>query len=146
MAVAFAIVVHRLPPELSIGRAFDVAGVLGRMKIVDLSSRPGARYTLWSGLLGGLFVGLAYFGTDQSQVQRYLSSSVRASRLGLLFNGLVKVPMQFLILSVGIMVFVFAQAQPPSGVPRDQLEALASGPHAADAQAIAVETAAAQAE
>jgi Na+/proline symporter len=85
------------------------------MKVVDFSPRLDTRYTFWSGMTGGLFVALAYFGTDQSQVQRYLSgSSLTESRLGLLFNGLLKVPMQFFILLVGLMVFVFYQFhQPP---------------------------------
>jgi len=137
MVVAFIVVVRQLPPEMTIGRAFDLASVLGRGKIVDLSLRPEQRYTLWSGLLGGLFVGLAYFGTDQSQVQRYLSGSIRASRLGLLLNGLVKVPMQFLILSVGLMVFVFYQFHPaPPSFQSAQLATLQSGAHAVEANAL----------
>ena len=84
------------------------------MNLVDFSVNPSARYTLWSGLLGGFFLAMAYFGTDQSQVQRYLAArSITASRLGLLFNGLLKIPMQFLILFVGVMVFVFYQFNPP---------------------------------
>ena len=92
---------------LPLGDAFHLAGALGKMKIVDFSLRLDTRYTFWSGMTGGLFVALAYFGTDQSQVQRYLSGrSITESRLGLLFNGLFKIPMQFLILFVGVMVFV----------------------------------------
>ncbi|HEX7507154.1 MAG TPA: sodium:solute symporter, partial [Polyangia bacterium] len=87
---------------------------LGRLDAVDLSFDPRARYTLWSGLLGGFFLSMAYFGTDQSQVQRYLGAhSIVESRLGLLFNGLVKIPMQSLILFVGVMVFVFYQFNAP---------------------------------
>ena len=82
--------------------------------MVDFSADLGNRYTFWSGLTGGCFLAMSYFGTDQSQVQRYLSGrSIAESRLGLLFNGLFKVPMQFLILFVGVMVFVFYQFNPP---------------------------------
>jgi solute:Na+ symporter, SSS family len=114
MVVAFAVIVHRLPADLSFGHALSIAGAFGKMNIVDPSLNLGNRYTLWSGLAGGCFLAMAYFGTDQSQVQRYLSArSITESRLGLLFNGLVKVPMQFLILLVGVMVFVFYQFNAP---------------------------------
>lgn len=115
MALALAFIVRALPAQVSVADAARIAGSLGKMKIVDYSARLDTRYTFWSGMTGGLFVALAYFGTDQSQVQRYLSgSSLAESRLGLLFNGLVKVPMQFFILLVGLMVFVFYQFhQPP---------------------------------
>src|SRR6476469_2463419 len=114
MVAAFFVIVHRLPADLSFGHAVDVARVFGRMNAVDVAPSLGSRYTLWSGLLGGCFLAMSYFGTDQSQVQRYLSGrSVAESRLGLLFNGLLKVPMQFLLLFVGVMVFVFYQFNPP---------------------------------
>lgn len=114
MALAFVFVLHALPPQVSFGDALSVAGSLGKMKIVDFSPRFDTRYTFWSGMTGGLFVALAYFGTDQTQVQRYLAGgSLTESRLGLLFNGLVKVPMQFGILLVGLMVLVFYQFQKP---------------------------------
>jgi len=113
MAVAFVVVVMQLPPQISFGRAVGLAGTLGKMNIVDFSPRLDSRYTFWSGITGGFFLAMSYFGTDQSQVQRYLSGrSITESRLGLLFNGLFKVPMQFLILFVGVMVFVFHQFQP----------------------------------
>lgn len=113
MVVAFFVVVMRLPPGLSFGRAVGLAGVLGKMNVVDFSPGLGSRYTFWSGMTGGFFLALSYFGTDQSQVQRYLSGkSITHSRLGLLFNGLLKIPMQFLILFVGVMVFVFHQFNP----------------------------------
>ena len=84
------------------------------MNIVDFSTGLGSRYTFWSGMTGGFFLAMSYFGTDQSQVQRYLSGrSITESRLGLLFNGLVKIPMQFLILFVGVMVFIFHQFNAP---------------------------------
>jgi Na+/proline symporter len=108
MALAAVVLWSRLPASLGFGHALHLAGALGRMKIVDWSMRVETRYTFWSGMTGGLFVALAYFGTDQSQVQRYLGgASLTESRLGLLFNGLVKVPMQALILFVGVLLFVF---------------------------------------
>ena len=114
MVVAFVVIVARLPPEVSFGNALHIAGTLGKLNAVDVSLDPRARYTLWSGLLGGFFLAMAYFGTDQSQVQRYLGArSLTESRLGLLFNGLVKIPMQSLILFVGVMVFVFYQFNAP---------------------------------
>jgi SSS family solute:Na+ symporter len=113
MVVAFFVIVHRLPANLSFANAVHVAGALGKLDVVDASLDPGNRYTLWTGLAGGFFLAMSYFGTDQSQVQRYLSGrSVTESRLGLLFNGLLKVPMQALILFVGVMVFVYHQVTP----------------------------------
>jgi Na+/proline symporter len=115
MALALVFVFRALPAEVSLSDALHIAGSLGKMNVVDFSPRLDTRYTFWSGMTGGLFVALAYFGTDQSQVQRYLSgSTLTESRLGLLLNGLLKVPMQFFILMVGLMVFVFYQFhQPP---------------------------------
>ncbi|HZR10070.1 MAG TPA: sodium:solute symporter [Myxococcales bacterium] len=114
MLAAFFFVLHALPPEVGLVGMARVAGALGKMHAVDPSLRLDTRYTLWSGLIGGLFVALAYFGTDQSQVQRYLGgASLRESRTGLLFNALIKVPMQFLILMVGIAVVVFHQFERP---------------------------------
>jgi Na+/proline symporter len=138
MVVAFVVIVHRLPPELSLGHAISVAGTLGKMNVVDLSPNFGSRYTLWSGLTGGCFLAMAYFGTDQSQVQRYLSGrSVTESRMGLLFNGLLKVPMQFLILLVGVMVFVFYQFNPPPLFFNEaELARAAKTPHAAELRAL----------
>jgi Na+/proline symporter len=114
MVVAFIVIVKHLPPAVSFGNALHIAGTLGKLDALDFSTDLSTRYTLWSGLLGGFFLAMAYFGTDQSQVQRYLSArSVAESRLGLLFNGLVKIPMQSLILFVGVMVFVFYQFNAP---------------------------------
>ena len=91
----------------------NIAASAGKTDILDFSWNPKSRYTIWSGLAGGLFLSLSYFGTDQSQVQRYLSgNSIRESRLGLIFNGLLKVPMQFFILLTGVLVFVFYQFHP----------------------------------
>ncbi len=114
MALAFVFILMNLPNGISASDAFDLAGVFGKMKAVDFQPRLETRYTFWSGITGGTFVALAYFGTDQSQVQRYLSGeSLTQSRLGMLFNGLVKVPMQLMILLVGVLVFVFFQFQAP---------------------------------
>jgi SSS family solute:Na+ symporter len=141
MVVAFVVIVHRLPPDLSLRHAVTVAGTLGRMNVVDFSPDLGNRYTFWSGLTGGCFLAMAYFGTDQSQVQRYLSGrSVTESRLGLLFNGLLKVPMQFLILFVGVMVFVFYQFNaPPLFFNEAELARVAQTPRAAEMRALDVE-------
>jgi SSS family transporter len=138
MVVAFVVIVHRLPPALSFRHAIAVAGTLGKMNVVDLSPDLGSRYTLWSGLTGGCFLAMAYFGTDQSQVQRYLSGrSVTESRMGLLFNGLLKVPMQFLILLVGVMVFVFYLWNPPPLFFNEaELVRAAQTPHAAELRAL----------
>jgi SSS family solute:Na+ symporter len=115
MVTAFVVAVSLFPPEISFVDALRVAGAMGRLNVVDFTFDLTNRYNFWSGLIGGLFVALAYFGTDQSQVQRYLTGhSVTQSRLGLLFNGIAKVPMQFFILLLGVMVFVFYQfVQPP---------------------------------
>jgi Na+/proline symporter len=114
MAIAFGIAVHRLPADLSFGNALEIAGRMGKLQAVDFSLDPSKRYTIWSGILGGFFLSLSYFGADQSQVQRYLAGgSLRASRIGLLFNAIVKVPMQFLILLLGAMVFLFYQFEKP---------------------------------
>lgn len=114
MFVAFFLILDYLPEEVSFAKAIDIAGILGKMEVVDTTFDLENRYTLWTGLLGGFFLALSYFGTDQSQVQRYLGGkSVTESRLGLLFNGLLKVPMQFFILLVGILVFVFFQFNTP---------------------------------
>jgi Na+/proline symporter len=104
----------------------NIAGHSGKLNILDFSIDPANRYTFWSGITGGLFLALSYFGTDQSQVQRYLSGqSIRQSRLGLIFNGLLKVPMQFFILLVGVMVFVFYQfVNPPVFFNKNTLDKL----------------------
>ena len=110
MGIAFTLLLGYLPDEMSISEALHVAGASGKMEILDFSVDANNRYTVWSGVLGGFFLSLAYFGTDQSQVQRYLGGqSVTQSRLGLLFNALLKIPMQFFILLTGVLVFVFYQ-------------------------------------
>jgi len=114
MAVALAIAIRSLPHDVSVLDALHVAGKLGRLNAIDFSFNVTTPYNFWSGMIGGLLVALSYFGTDQSQVQRYLTGETAAeSKLGLLFNGLVKVPMQFFILFVGAMVFVFYQFVAP---------------------------------
>ena len=110
MFAAFFIILSYLPEDISFSKAMDIAGASGKMEVLDFSFDLNNRYTVWTGFLGGTFLMLSYFGTDQSQVQRYLSGkSIRESQLGLLFNGFLKVPMQFFILLVGVMVFVFYQ-------------------------------------
>src|SRR5215469_8554072 len=114
MAIAFAIAVYRLSPDLSFGNTLSVAGKMGKLEAVNFSVDPQKRYTFWSGLIGGFFLALSYFGADQSQVQRYLAGgSLKESRLGLLFNAGVKVPMQFFILLLGAIVFMFYQFEKP---------------------------------
>ncbi len=110
MFAAFFIIIDYLPQDITFQKALRIAGASGKMKILDFSFDLNNRYTIWTGFIGGTFLMLSYFGTDQSQVQRYLSGkSIRESQMGLLFNGLLKVPMQFFILLVGVMVFVFYQ-------------------------------------
>jgi len=114
MVTAFVVLLVKLPANLSLTDALTIAGGFHKMKAVDFSVDVHRRYTLWSGLLGGLFIQLSYSGTDQSQVQRYISgTSLRESRLGLMFNALCKIPMQFFILLLGVAVFVFYQFAPP---------------------------------
>lgn len=133
MAVAAVVVVLRLPDDVSLGSAVRLAGALDRMNVVSFEFDPDSRYTFWSGITGGFFLALAYFGTDQSQVQRYLSGrSLTESRLGLLFNGIFKIPMQFAILMIGVLVFVFHLfVQPPLLFNTTALERVAATPHAA---------------
>ncbi len=110
MFIAFFFILGYLPEDITFSKALKIAGASDKLNILDFSFDAKSRYTFWSGITGGLFLALAYFGTDQSQVQRYLSGkSVRESQLGLIFNGILKIPMQFFILLVGVMVFVFYQ-------------------------------------
>jgi len=110
MIITFFIIMDSLPHELSFNNAMHIAGANDKLNILDFSFDPEKRYTIWSGIAGGFFLAMAYFGTDQSQVQRYLSGkSIRESQMGLIMNGLLKVPMQFFILLTGVMVFVFFQ-------------------------------------
>ena len=110
MITAFCLIMYYMPDGITFKKALDIAGASDKMKVLDFSFDLNNRYTIWTGFLGGTFLMLSYFGTDQSQVQRYLSGkSLRESQLGLLFNGFFKVPMQFFILLTGVMVFVFYQ-------------------------------------
>lgn len=110
MFISFLMIIFLLPPDISLIDAAYVAGNMGKLNAIDFSFDLENRYTFWSGIIGGTFLMLSYFGTDQSQVQRYLGgSSITQSRLGLLTNGIVKIPMQFFILFTGALVFVFFQ-------------------------------------
>jgi Na+/proline symporter len=113
MIITFFLILHYLPNDMTFTSAMHIAGANDKMNIVDFSFDPEEKYTFWSGITGGFFLALAYFGTDQSQVGRYLSGkSVKESQMGLIMNGLLKVPMQFFILLTGVMVFVFFQFNP----------------------------------
>jgi SSS family transporter len=110
MFTAFFIILSYLPENINFSNALEIAGASGKMDILDFSFDFENRYTFWSGIIGGGFLALSYFGTDQSQVQRYLSGrSIKESRMGMIMNGMLKVPLQFFILLVGVMVFVFYQ-------------------------------------
>ena len=114
MVSAGIVIIRLFPEDVSFRGALEIAGTIGRLKTIDFSFNLHDRYTFWSGLFGGLFVALSYFGTDQSQVQRYLTGkSITEIRIWLLFNGIIKVPMQFFILFLGILVFIFYHFSPP---------------------------------
>lgn len=108
MLMAGFLALYMLPDHVSFGDSVQIAGELGKLNLVNLEFNPSDRYNIWSGLIAGTFLFLGYFGTDQSQVARYLSgTSITESRLSLLFNGLLKIPMQFIILFIGVLVYVF---------------------------------------
>ena len=110
MFLAFYFIITNFPNQISFLDALSIAGKAEKLNFLDFSINLKNRYTFWSGITGGLFLSLSYFGTDQSQVQRYLSGrSIRESQMGLIMNGFLKVPMQFFILFTGVMVFVFYQ-------------------------------------
>ena len=148
MITAFFILLAKLPAWLTFHDALTVAGGLNKLEAVDFSFDPSKRYTLWTGVLGGMFLALSYFGTDQSQVQRYLSgSSLRESRLGLMFNAIFKIPMQFFILLLGALIFVFYQFErPPVFFNQTAWQQQAQGENGAKLHAIEAEFAAAHAE
>lgn len=113
MFTTFFLILHLLPNDMTFSNAMHIAGANDKMNILDFSFDPENRYTFWSGITGGFFLMLSYFGTDQSQVGRYLSGkSDKESQMGLIMNGFLKVPMQFFILLTGVMVFVFFQFNP----------------------------------
>lgn len=113
MFITFFLILHLLPNDMTFSNALHIAGANDKMNILDFSFDPENKYTVWSGITGGFFLMLSYFGTDQSQVGRYLSGkSDKESQMGLIMNGFLKVPMQFFILLTGVMVFVFFQFNP----------------------------------
>jgi Na+/proline symporter len=114
LVLALFMAIHLLPGNVSWAKAVSLAGAAGRLNAVTTQFAWDDRYNVWSGLIGGMFLALAYFGCDQSQVQRYLTGkSIGQSRLGLLFNAMAKIPMQFFILFIGVMVFVFFTFEKP---------------------------------
>lgn len=114
MIAAFVLLAVNLPTELTLSDTLTLAGKLHKLEAVNFSTNPGLRYTFWSGLIAATFHMLAYFGTDQSQVQRYIGgASLRESRLGLMFNAVFKIPMQFFILAIGVLLFVTYQFEKP---------------------------------
>src|SRR5208282_966799 len=115
LVISLVMAVHLLPGHISFGNAVSLAGAAGKLNAVNFHFDWNDRYNVWSGLIGGMFLMLAYFGCDQSQVQRYLTGkSIEQSRLSLIFNAMAKIPMQFFILFIGAMVFVlFIFDKPP---------------------------------
>ena len=112
--LAIALIYVKLPGNIGLTETFSLAGSAGKMNMIDFKFNPNERYNIWSGLIASFFLFLSYFGTDQSQVQRYLAGkSLTESRLGLMFNGLLKVPMQFTVLLTGLMVYIFFLFQQP---------------------------------
>lgn len=138
MFIAFGFLISYLGDFVSFGKGLELAGVMEKMEVIDWEFNPESRYNIWSGLIGGLFLQLSYFGTDQSQVQRYLGgSSIRESRLGLMFNGLLKIPMQFFILFVGIMLFLFYQfVLPPLHFNQENVALVKQSEYAANYEAL----------
>ena len=134
MASVFIMIFRRMPADISFFDAAHVAGKMGKLNAITFSFDWKDRYNFWTGLIGGTFLALSYFGTDQSQVQRYLSgSSIAQSRMGLLANGIVKIPMQFSILFLGTMVFVFYQfTAPPLFFNPVEVATVESSPYAAE--------------
>ncbi len=134
MFVTFFFILGYLPADITFSKAMKIAGASDKLEILNFDFDAKSRYTFWSGITGGFFLALSYFGTDQSQVQRYLSGkSIRESQLGLVFNGIFKIPMQFFILLVGVMVFVFYQYNPsPLNFNPSATQAVMDSPYAAD--------------
>lgn len=114
MLIAGTMIVNKLPQDVGFTDALQIGGKLGHMNVIDFNFDLNEKYNVWSGIIGGFFLALSYFGTDQSQVGRYISGkSLGQIRVGLLFNGLVKIPMQFFILLVGVLLLAFYQFQQP---------------------------------
>ncbi|HVG39282.1 MAG TPA: sodium:solute symporter [Pyrinomonadaceae bacterium] len=141
LGVCLFIILSKFPPEVSFGDALALAGSTGRLTTIDTSFNPKETYTLWSGLIGGLFLMLAYFGCDQSQVQRFLTAkSVDEGRVSLLMSAFVKIPMQFLILLIGVLVFVFYQFErPPVIFNQQEVRRIEGGGRGAEYQALAAD-------
>ncbi len=137
MLLAGVLAWQMLPKEVSFGDTVKLAGELGKFNLINLKFNPDDRYNVWSGLIAGTFLFLSYFGTDQSQVARYLGGrSVTESRLGLIFNGLLKIPMQFIILFIGVLVYVFYLFHQPPVYHNQVLKDKAFETHAADTLAL----------
>ena len=138
MFAAFFMIVGYIGDHTSFSGALEIAGNLGKLEAVNFSLDAGERYTIWSGLAGGFFLQLSYFGTDQSQVQRYLGgTSAAESRMGLMFNAILKIPMQFFILLVGVMVYVFyIFYTPPIHFKEASVEIVESSPYAEEFETI----------
>jgi Na+/proline symporter len=138
MFIAGYMIVRLLPDEIGFTDAIKMGGKLGKMNVIDLNFDLNNKYNIWSGLIGGFFLALSYFGTDQSQVSRYISAKdLKQSRMGLLMNGLIKVPMQFFILLIGVLLFVFYQFKPaPLFFNSNEVSKLESSPYAKDWQQI----------
>ncbi len=138
LVLAIIVIIFSIPTEIGFNGALDIAGQLGKLKVVDTNFDWENRYNIWSGIFAGTFLFLSYFGADQSQVQRYLSGkSLTESRLGLLFNGIFKVPMQFMVLMTGILVFIFYQFnQPPIHFNEANLKELKESAYAKDYEAL----------
>ncbi|MBL7809901.1 MAG: hypothetical protein JNN28_18915 [Saprospiraceae bacterium] len=136
LILAFILIVRALPDGVGVQEAWEIAGATGKTQMVDWSFSWNDRYNFWSGILGATFLFLSYFGTDQSQVGRYLSGkTLRESRIGLIFNGFIKIPMQMLVLAVGVMVFVFYQFErAPLHFNQANLTALEGTPKAGEYQ------------
>jgi len=136
MFASFFMIYILLPKDISVIDAAYIAGKMGKLNAIDFSFNLSDRYTFWSGIIGGTFLMLSYFGTDQSQVARYLAAKdITQSRMGLLVNGLVKIPMQFIILFIGAMVFVFFQfVTPPLFFNPVETEKVKSGSYSEDYQ------------
>lgn len=134
MLIAFFMILGYISDHLTFKESLGVAGALGKLQAVDWSFDLDKRYTIWWGLLGGFFLSLSYFGTDQSQVQRYIGGkNVAESRIGLMFNAVLKIPMQFSILLVGVMVYVFyIFHQPPIHFKENSLEAVRSSAYSGE--------------
>ena len=138
MAAAVAILLYGILQHVGFVQALDLAGATGRLKAVDFRFAPQERYTFWSGMIGGMFLMLSYFGCDQSQVQRYLTAkSIDEARQSLMMSAFVKIPLQFLILASGVLVFVFYLFQtPPMLFNRAYDAQVAAGPRAGEYTAL----------